>query len=188
MYKRPIGPRQSLGVRRAPEGRHGRRLLRGVGDSYPGGAAVVGDGIQGADGVAAGGRIAVHNDLAIGGSTEGEDCVPTYKLSNANVNQNAFLQFCLLPVICERYMLCLQPNISFLSGIFSSPWSPFSWRSSGRDDSDAAYAMSLSPDGRSLACVHVSGAISLHTVPGLKEVVRVAIEEQACYDDLSPQV
>ena len=48
--------------------------------------------------------------------------------------------------------------------------------------------MSLSPDGRSLACVHVSGAISLHTVPGLKEVVRVAIEEQACYDDLSPQV
>ena len=84
-------------------------------------------------------------------------------------------------------MRCSQPNISFLSGIFSSPWSSFSWRSSGRDDSDAAYAMSLSPDGRSLACVHVSGAISLHTVPGLKEVARVAIEEQACYDDLSPQ-
>ena len=81
-----------------------------------------------------------------------------------------------------------QPNTSFLSGIFSSPWSPFSWRASGHDDSDAAYAMSLSPDGRSLACVHVSGAVSVHTVPGLKEVVRVAIEEQACYDDLSPQV
>ena len=97
------------------------------------------------------------------------------------------LPICLLPVIHERE-LCSQPNNSFLSGIFSSPWSPFSWRSSGHHDSDSAYAMSLSPDGRSLACVHVSGAISLNTVPGLKEVVRVAIEEQACYDDLSPQV
>lgn len=48
--------------------------------------------------------------------------------------------------------------------------------------------MSLSPDARSLACVHVSGAVSVHTVPGLKEVSRVAIEDQACYDDLSPQV
>ena len=69
-----------------------------------------------------------------------------------------------------------------------SSWSPLFWRSSGHDDADAAYTICLSPDGRSLVCVHVSGAVSVHTVPGLKEVVRVAIEEQACYDDLSPQV
>ena len=98
----------------------------------------------------------------------------------------------MLSASLKRSLKCFQTNSSFLSGIFSlsssSTWSPFSWRSSGHDDSDAAYAMSLSPDARSLACVHVSGAVSVHTVPGLKEISRVAIEDQACYDDLSPQV
>ena len=48
--------------------------------------------------------------------------------------------------------------------------------------------MALSPSARHVACAHVSGAVSVHAVPGLREVRRVAVGEQACHDDLSPQV
>ena len=68
------GSRPPLCGRRAPEGRHGGRFQRGGRVTHPGGPSVAGGGDQAAHGVEIGRRGAVPHNVAVGGSSEGQDC------------------------------------------------------------------------------------------------------------------
>ncbi len=53
---------------------------------------------------------------------------------------------------------------------------------------DNVYAMELSPTGKDLCAVHISGAISVWQIPSLRPSVHISLEDQPSYDDLNPSL
>jgi WD40 repeat protein len=63
-----------------------------------------------------------------------------------------------------------------------------SWLTTSSDAaSDFVYHMEVSPDGKRLATVQISGTISVWSLPALLKQESVSLQEQACHDDISPQ-